>query len=135
MNKINPLQIGALLIIIILFLLFKLSGLKTELAEVNENYKKSEKLAIDLSSLKSVYANKKKIKSAINRILSQRSLKSANLEIKQEKKFIKISSKSIDTAALNSLMGKVLNGSYNITNLKIKKLSETKASLMMEIKW
>ncbi len=135
MNRVNPLQIALLLVVVITFLLFKLSSLKEELLEANESYKTSEKLAIDLNSLKSVYASPKKTQKAINRILAQRSLRGANLEIKREKKSIKITTKSIDTAALNSLMGKILNGSYNITLLKIKRLSETKASLVLEIKW
>lgn len=135
MNQINPLQIGALLVVIIAFLFFKLSGVKAELVEANASYKMSEKLAVEVSSLKSVYSNKKKTKDAINRILSQSSLKAAALNVKRDKKSVKISSKSIETKALNSLMGKILNGSYNITNLKIKTLSKTKASLEMEIKW
>lgn len=135
MNQINPLHIGALLVVVIAFLFFTLSGMKTEMVEESELYEKSEKLAVELSSLKAVYANKKKTKRAIDRILSQSSLKSASLEVKHEKSSVRISSKGMDTKALNSLMGKVLNGSYNITELKIKKLSETKASLRMEIKW
>lgn len=135
MNQINPLHIGALLVVVIAFLFFTLSGMKTEMIEESELYEKSEKLAVELSSLKAVYANKKKTKRAIDRILSQSSLKSASLEVKHEKSSVRISSKGMDTKALNSLMGKVLNGSYNITELKIKKLSETKASLRMEIKW
>jgi len=135
MNQINPLQIGALLVVVIAFLFFKLHEVKSELVEATASYKMSEKLAVEVSSLKSVYANKKKTKNAINRILAQGSLREAALDVKRNKKSIKVSSKSIETKALNSLMGKILNGSYNITNLKIKKLSETKASLEMEIQW
>lgn len=135
MNQINPLHVGALLVAFIAFLLFTLSSMKTEMTEEKTLYETSEKLAVDLSSLKDVYADKKKTKRAIDRVLSQSSLKTAALDVKHEKSSVRISSKSIDTKALNALMGKILNGSYNITELKIKKLSETKASLKMEIKW
>ncbi len=135
MNQINPLHIGALLVALIAFLLFTLSSAKTEMAEEKTLYETSQKLAIELSSLKDVYADKKKTKRAIERILSQSSLKTAALDVKREKSSVKISSKSIGTQALNTLMGKILNGSYNITEIQIKKLSETKASLKMEIKW
>jgi len=135
MNQINPLQIGALLAVIIAFLFFNLHGVKRELVEATTSYKQSEKLAVEVSSLKAVYANKKKTKNALNRILSQGSLRAAALDVKRNKKSIKISAKSIETKVLNSLMGKILNGSYNITTLKIKRLSETKASLNMEIQW
>ena len=135
MNQINPLHIGGLLLTLLAFLMFQLSGIKTELTEAKSEFEKSEKVAVDLSSLKAVYANKKRTKKALERILSQSSLRSAGLDIKRTKEFVKISSLSIDTRALNFLMGKILNGSYKISQLKIKRLSETKASLLLEIKW
>jgi hypothetical protein len=135
MNQINPLHIGGLLIVLIAFLLFSLSGVKEELSDAKSEFLVSKTLAIDLHTLKSVYSDKKKIRSNINRILSQSSIKAAKLSVKREKKFIKISAKNIDTLVLNTLMGKILNDSFNISMLKIKKLSETRASLEMEIKW
>ena len=75
-----------------------------------------------------------KTKKALERIFAQSLIKQAKLTIQREKKSIKVSSKSVQTKVINLLMGKLLNGSYNIKSLKIKKLSETKASLSMEIK-
>jgi len=135
MNRINPLHIGLLLVVFIAFLLFQLNGVKSELKEAKISFDISEKLAVNLSSLKAVYADKKKIKKSLEKILVNRTVKSANLKLKRSKSSMKISSKSINILALNTLMGKVLNGSFNIVSLKIKKLSETKASLEMEIKW
>jgi len=135
MNRVNPLHIGALLAVVILFLFFKLSGVKSELKEANKSFIESEKLAVNLSTLKAVYADKKKTKKSLEKILSNRTLKTSGLIVKHSKKSVHISAKTIDALVLNTLMGKVLNGSYNITMLKIKKLNETKASLDMEIKW
>jgi len=135
MNQVNPLHIGALFLAILAFLFFNLGGVKSELKEAKSSYKESEELAVTLNSLKSTYANKKRTKKALDRVLSQSSLKSANLIVKRAKTSIRISSKSMSTKALNSIMGKILNGSYNVSSLKIKRLSETKASLNMEIKW
>ena len=135
MNNINPLHIGLLLVVVIMFLFFRLNGAKLELAEAKSDYKISEKLAVEVSSLKSVYADKKRVKKALDRLLLSTTLKSANLSIKRSKKSIKISSKSMSAAKLNYLMGKILNASYNVTLLKIKKLSEERAEIVMEIKW
>lgn len=135
MNQVNPLHIGALFLVILAYLFFLLNGAKVELQEAKQSYYESETLAVNLRALKDNYANTNHAKSALQRVLSQRALKGAALEIKSTKKSTKIASKSIDTAALNALMGKVLNGSYNITALKIKKLSETNAAFDMEIKW
>ena len=135
MNQINPLQIGGLLLVVILFLFFKLSGVQSEIVEADQSFKKSEKLALDVSALKNVYADKKRTQERLEKIFSNRKLHTANLKIKKQKKLVKVSSESIDSSALNYLMGKVLNDSYNITTLKIKQLSKEKASLEMEIKW
>ena len=134
MNNLNPLHIGALLAIVVIFLFVKLDGAKTELKEVQKSFKESEKVAVDVSSLKSVYADKKKIKKSLESIFN-RVKKTTELKIKHNKGSVFVSANSIDTSALNTLMGKILNGTFNITELKIRKLSETKASLEMEIKW
>ena len=46
-----------------------------------------------------------------------------------------ISSQSMDKVALNSLMSKILNGSYNVRSMKIKRLSDTNVNFSMEIQW
>jgi hypothetical protein len=117
------------------YLFFTLGEIKSEFEDEKALYLESEKLAVELSGLKDVYADKKKTQKSIERLLSQSSLKSANFTVKKDKKSISVSSKSIDAKVLNSLMGKVLNGSYNVSQLQIKRLSKTKASLEMEIKW
>jgi len=135
MNQINPLHIGALLVTLIAYLFFTLNGAKEELQEATSAFEASEKVAIELRSLKDVYADKKRTKRALERIFAQSSLRSAALVLKRDKESLKVSSKSMDATALNSLMGKILNGSYKIERLKIKRISNTKASLEMEIKW
>jgi len=135
MNRINPLYVGLLLVMLLLVLYVKLSGLKTELKEAKNSYKESELLAKNLSALKNVYANKSKSKASLLRILSQSSIKSANIQKKETKKGMKLSASKMDAKVLNSLMSKVLNGSYQITSLKIKRLSTTQVSFEMEIKW
>ncbi len=125
MNRINPLYVGFLLLALLLFLSFKLSSAKLELAQAKEDYKESAKLSSKLSELKKIY----------NKEFKLASLKSNSLVQKKNKSGVIISSSSLDAKTLNALMGKLLNGAYNITTLKIKKLSDTKVSLHLEIKW
>ncbi|MFT7860346.1 MAG: hypothetical protein ABXS93_05345 [Sulfurimonas sp.] len=135
MNQINPLHIGALLITVLVFLFFKLSTMQTELAEVKEEYAKSKKTAIELHALENIYGDKKKINASIQRLLRQPSLKSAKIKKELKKDSFKISSDTLNANALNSLMGKILNGTYKIAAFDIKKQNSNQASLKMEIKW
>lgn len=135
MNRINPIHIGILLIVILLFVAVKLSSAKSELQDVKDEYKTTLLVASKVSGLKAVYADKKKIQIGIKRVLDISSLKSANIEQKIKKDTYILSSESMDKNSLNILMGKLLNASYNISSFKIKKLSSEKVSFDMEIKW
>lgn len=135
MNRINPLQIGAVLVVVLLFLALKLSSSKEELAEASASYKETKEIAIRLSGLKEVYEEKEKVQKALKRILEQPSLKSAKIEQETKSSGVILTSQNMDLDALNSLMSKLLNGLYNIKTVEIKKLSATNASLHMEIIW
>jgi len=135
MNRLNPLHIGALLIVILLFISSKLVESKNQLLEAKISYQETQKVAIELSDLKKVYADKKRLKKSLYKILQLSSLRSANIVKTTKKSEIILSSKSMEKKALNSLLGKILNANFNIKILKIKKLSDKKASLYMEIKW
>ena len=125
MNRINPLYAGAFLVVLLLFLSFKLSSSKSELLDAKEAYKESFKLSSELSGLKKVYSKKMNLKSFM----------SASVTVKNIKNGVILSSKSMSVNELDELMGKVINGAYNITELKVKKLNPTKVSLYLEIKW
>ena len=135
MNQINPIHLIVLMVTILLFSLYSLGGEKERLSDEKASFIQSEQLAINLNSVKSLYANKKKTQKDLNRILSLSTLKSEKIDVKRSKSSINISSQSISSTALNTLMGKIVNGAYNVTKLKIKKLSEEKVSINMEIKW
>ncbi|MDQ7066923.1 MAG: hypothetical protein Q9M40_02355 [Sulfurimonas sp.] len=95
MNQINPLHLGGLLLVILIFVISHLSTLKDELVEVKAAYKESEKLAVDLSALKNVYANKEKIKKSINRILMQSNIKKCRFIYKKRKEFYHYSAQKV----------------------------------------
>lgn len=135
MNRINPLYIGAFLVLFLIFSIYLQISSQNELKEVKEGYKKTQKIAEELSSLKNAYASKKDSERSFKRIVSQSILKSASITAKYKKSSVTLSSSSIDKQALEFLMGKILNSSYDIRKMKIKRLSEQKATLELEIRW
>ncbi|MBA3026568.1 MAG: hypothetical protein FP820_09180 [Sulfurimonas sp.] len=135
MNRLNPLHAGAVLIVLVLFFALKLSGAKEELILAKEEYKETSITLNELSSLSSAYLGKEEVKKSLQRILAQPSLRGANIEQKLKSNSIILNGSSVDKEALNSLMGKLLNGAYDIGSFNIKKLSENKASFEVEIQW
>lgn len=134
MNRINPLYLGLLLLVVLVLSIFKLNSAKEELKEVKISYRETSKIANELTSLKSVY-NNKNLEKSLKSLLKQNMLRGTEIDARFKKNNVKISAKSIDKKALDFLMGKILNSTYNVVSLDIKKLSEEKASLNMEIKW
>ena len=135
MNRVNPLYLGLFLLVVLALSVFKLNSAKHELKEVRLSYKETSKIANELTSLKSVYNDKNNLEKSLKRVLKQKVLKGIEIDAIFKKNNVKISSQSIDKKALDFLMGKILNSTYNVVSLDIKKLSEEKASLKMEIKW
>ncbi|WP_297442922.1 hypothetical protein [Sulfurimonas sp.] len=135
MNRINPIHIAILLVVILLFSILKLNAAKEELSLAKSSYKETLALAVKLDGLKRNYFDKMKVQNELGRILRKPALRSANIVKKVSKSSIILSSQNIDLKALNTLLGKVLNATFYISELKIKRLSEKNASLKMEIKW
>lgn len=134
MNRVNPLHIVALLVVLILFLLFQISGVKKHLETTADSLHQSKKIALKTVAYKEFY-KKEKVKKALERILRQPSLKNADIIVKRDKEKVTIMAKSLSLGTLNSLMSKVLNGAYAIDRLSIKRVDAQHASLQMEIKW
>jgi hypothetical protein len=135
MNRINPLHVIVLLVVMLMFFIHKLNSAKNEFAQIKEQHRETLRFTTKLSALNEIYFDKNKIKKSIDSILKQSSLKSANISQKTTNLSIVLTSESINKTALNSLMGNFLNGSYNIDSFHIKSIDSNSASFKMEIKW
>lgn len=134
MNRVNPLHIIALLLVLILFLLFQISAAKKQLATAEDSLHQSKTIALKTVAYKELY-NKEKIQKALERILRQPSLRKRGITVQRDKERVTINAKSLSLGTLNSLMSKILNGAYTINKLSIKRIDSQHASLQMEIKW
>ncbi len=135
MRVINPIYIGLLLISVLAIGIFSLNSAKSDLVETKKTFLETSKVAIELSELKKAYQKDQASQKNLKKILSQKILREAKLNAKFKKNYLSLQSKEMDKKALNFLMSKILNGTYNVTSMKIKKLNESKASFEMEIKW
>ena len=134
-NRIDPLFIVLFLFIVLVLSVFQLSSAKDELNLITTDYKNTQKLVSKLGGLKSTYADKSSIKKSLSRILKLSLIRSSKIVKNTKKNSVILSSKSIDKKALNLLMGRLLNGVYQINSFKIKKLDEFHVSFEIEIKW
>ncbi len=135
MNRINPIHIAILLIVVLGFFVMKLGSAKEELSQTKALYQETLQLSTQLKGLREVYSDKNGVKKSLAKILRHKSLSSYSIKKKTTNSGILISSDSINKIGLNLLVGKLLNGSYHIYSFKIKRLSDDKASFKMEIKW
>lgn len=135
MNRINPLHIIALLIVLTLFIYIELGKIKSELIEEKKSYITSESIAKELRSYKQFYGDKNHVQRALQKILSQHSLQKAKLKTSYTKQGVKIESNAIDLYSLNSFVSKIFNGAYKIQSLQIKAIDNKNAKLKMEIVW
>jgi len=127
MNRVNPLYLLAITVVVILFLLFKITSLREELRENKEDYFAKQKVAVALSSLKNLSASK----ASLIRYLSH----AKGFTFTQTQKGISLHAKALNKKELDRIMAKILNSAYWIKSMKIVKIDNQKASLDMEIVW
>ncbi|MDX1808594.1 MAG: hypothetical protein R3331_03530 [Sulfurospirillaceae bacterium] len=135
MNRFNPLHVAILLIVLLGFLMFHLSGVKKGLIQADKQYKETLQLATDLKGLKSAYSNKIMIEKTMDSVLRLPLLSKSNIKKEITISSIILRSKGMNKNVLDLLMSKILNGSYNISSLQIRRINDETASLKMEIKW
>lgn len=135
MNRINPIHIAILLLVVLGFFVMKLGSAKEELSQTKALYQETLQLSTQLKGLSEVYSDKNGVKKSLGKILRHNSLSAYDIKKKTTNSSMLISSESINKTALNLLVGKLLNGSYYIYSFKIKRLNDDKASFKMEIKW
>lgn len=135
MSRINPINITFLLLLVLALISFMLSSAKGDLKEAENTYKETLKISTELGALKEAYSAKIKVKNSLQKILKQPSLRASKIIQNFKTSSVVIDSEGMDINALNLLMGKLLNKSYNIKSLSIKRLSETHVSLKLEIQW
>jgi len=135
MNRINPAYIGVLLVMLLAMSLYLLNSAKDTLKESKQSFKETKKIATEIKSLKNAYANEVVTKKNIIRLLADKSLKSTEIKTEYKNSGVKISSKNMNKKALDVLMGKVLNSSYDVRSLKIKSITQEIAELELEIRW
>lgn len=135
MNRVNPLYVGALLVMVLILSLYLLSSAKQSLKDSKESFKQTQKIANEISGLKKAYADERTTTRDIKRMLANMVLRSAAIKAEYKNSGVNISSNKMDKKALDFLMGKVLNSSYDIRKMKIKRLSSDIASFELEIRW
>ncbi|MEN4053655.1 MULTISPECIES: hypothetical protein [Sulfurimonas] len=129
MNRVNPLHLIALLFVVTLFALFKLSALKSEIAEEKAALKEAQKIAYNLEHFKQKNRSRKTLEIALKRI------KIKSMELAYSKNAVILTAKSLSLQQLNDFMSKVINGDYIIKSLDIKRLDRQHAALRLELGW
>lgn len=135
MNRVNPLYMIAFLILILVFTFFQVSTAKKEFTEIKVFYKETLELSHKLQSLDSIYSDKVTIKKALNRILKQQTLRSVQIKKTVSSSSLVLSSQTMSKIGLNSLMSKIVNGSYYLSSFEIKKGKDNNVAFSLEIKW
>jgi len=125
-NKINPLTLLLVSIIIFLTSLIFLKQSNIDIKQLNHELVEFESLSSQYHALNSNWNIKKKKITELNNILSSSGIKNIVKEIKKKKVIIKFNENSINK--IDKFINKILNGNFNILKLNV-----TKNSVNLEI--
>ena len=134
MKQINPLQILALSVTLLVFVIYKVQDAYDAHLELEKSYNKRVSIAKESVALKKQWQNHKKNKITVLKILDNQLLKSADIVRKISKDKIVLKCNSLDAKQSSYLLNKLLNATLVVEVFKLKKLDDATLSLNMEIK-
>jgi len=132
--KINPLYIGLLLVMALVFVIYQLDKSKSQLRTSKVALQKVEAMAEEIDALKRTWDVPKSTSKAIERLINAPQLKSANIQRIKKRGKIVLSSKKANLKATNYFFVKLFNGAYILEKFEIKRLDEESVSFNVEIK-
>lgn len=134
MRQINPLYIVLLLCVVLFFVLFKLMQTKTQLHEVQSSFHKTKEMVHSIVELRDNWDNQKRTKNAISRILKSSMLSDTQILQKEKRGMIELHAYSMDAKSAGYLISRLLNETFLIKTMQIRRLSKDQLSLDVEIR-
>jgi len=131
--KINPLYIGLLLVIALIFSIYRLNESKIELHDNKIALVKIENMADEIDALKRAWDSPKTTTAALKRLLKSPALKSANIQKVKKRGVVILKSKKANLKATNYFFVKLFNGAYTLDKFEVKRLDEESVSFSVEI--
>ena len=132
MNRVNPLFILLLSVIIAVFSAYSASKKEREFEDLQQEYHAKEDLALKLKALKDAYAPKR-IREIL-RLLHNSRVRQSGIRYEQKAKTLLINGKNVDVKVANMIVSKVLNGTYNLEKFSLGRAKDG-VNLEMEIVW
>jgi len=135
MRQVNPLHVLLLLTVFILFLLYHLQETQATFHDAKGQLAKTKDVAYQIGALKKEYANKEYVVRTITRLLHQSILKSATITKEQKSDAIVLHAKKLSKRQLQRVLTKILNSTYKIKALHIKRVDEESVDVDVEVGW
>jgi hypothetical protein len=135
MSRVNPLYLLALFSVLFLLSLYTLMSVKQEQIALKHSYQSAKILANDLQALQTIYTQKNEQQKRLDALLKSTQLKDANFIKEQKKSLWHVTSSAISQKELEFFLNKILNESYPVKSLTIKREQSQKARIDVEIQW
>ena len=133
MRQINPLYIALLLIAVLVMVVIRLDIAKETQRQAKADLEKTQVMAKRIEALKKSWDKGKATKKELDRLLKSSPLRSAGIESKEQRGTVSVIAKKIDAKAAEYLLNKLLNGTYIINTISIKRLDDETGALHAEI--
>jgi len=133
-QEINPIYIILLLIVVLIFVLFKLMYAKAELHEEQNNFHKTKEMVHHIVELQQNWDSPKRTKNALTRILKSSLLRNSGIIRKDKRGAVELHCSSINAKSASYLISRLLNEPFTLNTMTIKRLNKEEASFSVEIK-
>ena len=132
MNRLNPLYILLLTLILALFAAYSASKKQQELESLQSEYSIKKDIALHLHALKKAYSPKRKRE--LLQLLHSSRFKKSGIKTEDKRERLLITGKNVDVKAANILLSRLFNNTYNLDKLSVTK-AKNGVDLKVEVVW
>ncbi len=132
MKRLNPLYLLLLSAVVAVFAIYSALEEEKRFEELQSQYRYKQDMALKLRALKNAYSPKRKVE--LLRLLRSSSVSKSGVKYVDTKERLNISGKNIDVKTADSILAKVLNGTFIVKRFLVHRQNDG-VDLDMEIAW
>lgn len=133
MRQINPFVAALLLLLVLAFVIVRLTGAKDSLGEAKAQLQESRTMAERIVALKESWGSSPQKASRLQKLLASPQLRTAGIEKTTGRDTVNIVAENIEMKAAAYLLNKLFNDTYTIRSMEVVRVDSAHLRLKVEV--
>jgi hypothetical protein len=132
-TRVNPLYLLLLAVTLIGVMGYRVHLAQLEQRQLSQSLQETRAMGVKIRQLKTVWFDGDQTRKRLDGLLKSAPLRSEAITMTRHRSHITLTAARIGAQKLDHLTGKLLNGTYEVRKMNIRRLDDTHASITVEV--